>query len=194
MRCGRCGIGNPADKPTMRLFSRARDDLPSLFIRRGAAQHQPRACWKRIPRISPIRPAMGVHSHPVLRMRRSPTLLVAALARHDERLDPGDHDQSARRGPYPGNARRCPLPMQAHARSTGMHARTMTTINVIIKADMNTHIETRRNTAERALVNLGRVLNHDWGGPYARHFLESVGVDESVIQRVITQEAAFADR
>ncbi|MFC5478286.1 hypothetical protein [Massilia suwonensis] len=59
---------------------------------------------------------------------------------------------------------------------------------------MNAQIETRKNAEERALVNLGRVLNQDWGVPYARHFLESVGVEESVIQRVITQEVAFADR
>jgi hypothetical protein len=52
---------------------------------------------------------------------------------------------------------------------------------------MNFRLETRRNAEERALVNLGHVLNQDWGSPYARNFLESVGVEESVIQRVITQ-------
>ena len=56
---------------------------------------------------------------------------------------------------------------------------------------MNAQVETRKNAGERALVNLGLVLNQDWGSAYARHFLESAGVDESVIERVITREPAI---
>jgi len=59
---------------------------------------------------------------------------------------------------------------------------------------MNAQIDTRSNAEKRALVNLGRVLYRDWGISYARHFLESVGVDESVIRRVLTQGAAYANR
>ena len=54
---------------------------------------------------------------------------------------------------------------------------------------MDTHIETRKDAGQRTLVELGIALHRDWGVPYARHFLESVGAHESVIRRVIADSA-----
>jgi hypothetical protein len=54
---------------------------------------------------------------------------------------------------------------------------------------MDPQIETRKDVKQRTLVDLGITLRRDWGIPYARCFLESVGTNESVIERVTADGA-----
>lgn len=57
-----------------------------------------------------------------------------------------------------------------------------------MEVTMDTQLDTRKDDHQRTLVNLGMVLRRDWGVPYARCFLESVGTHESVIRRVTAEE------